>query len=322
MTIYFANLAGENSTAPITITPKVPPQNGSKPIRFSLGQDFSIKPSRPIYFINEELKELHIFSPTIEISEKFAQSRCITEKSNHGFSINPCTDLTSHIKEIFININPESLVILRGVLKIAIEFALHASIERSTIEHLLEKEDITNNDKILQSCVIQYYPTTSHEKIYETLKFDHEDNYPTHQLYLFNIGHNLYCYVEIFGTIQKYIHLSNKYTGNKVEEKYIQRATKYEFDESIFIAHDLKDLHILAGENGVDISKYKNNPDWWEKCQSDILHAARKRAYQLEPDEQIKKVTALMHRVLEIETFKLTGKLSINNGFSHHKNNR
>ena len=36
---------------------------------------------------------------------------------------------------------------------------------------------------------------------------------PNHQIQLFNISNNLYCFVEIFGCIQKYVHLSDKYKG-------------------------------------------------------------------------------------------------------------
>jgi len=127
----------------------------------------------------------------------------------------------------------------------------------------------------------------------------HEDWYPTHHLYLFSQGKNLYCYVELFGTIQKYVHLTNRYGGLPLRQKFVQKAEKWIFDEGMFTAKDPKDLHILAGEFGVEMV---GRP--WNDIQNDVLHLARIRAYSLEPNDTVEKVRALVGLLAQFSFLK------------------
>jgi hypothetical protein len=185
------------------------------------------------------------------------------------------------------------------VLKIAIGYASWSGVPRKYFEHLLDQEDLTNSDAVLESTVFPYYPTTDAERFFETEKHTHEDWYPTHHLYLFSQGTDLYCYVELFGAIQKYVHLSGRYAGQPLRQKYVQKAEKWEFDEKTFTARDPKDLHILAGQFDVPM-----NGRPWEDIQKDVLHRARSRAYSLEPDNTIEKVGNLMGLLIQFSLLK------------------
>ncbi|KAF3997002.1 hypothetical protein [Glaciimonas immobilis] len=201
-----------------------------------------------------------------------------------------------------LRIETETPDLLRGILKIAIEYAISKGIAPSLLKPLMPQGTVVAVPETLRAHVKQYYPTSDEEKLYEAYKFEHENGYPNHQLYLFNIGYSLYCYAELFGTIQKYVLLSSDYRGEPIREKYLQRCTRWNFDEKQWICRSTSDLAVVASELNVDVRGKMGNV-----IQKEILDAARSRDYLIDPDEQIEKVKMLVLNLAQYKLVKIKG---------------
>lgn len=258
-------------------------------VQFTLKNDFSVVPTRPLFLKSNSRKTITVLAATLEQAEQYAESPAVRSELVDGYTLELSANAANYAESLLITASPNSIEILRGVLKIAIGYASHNGIERKTFAHLLIKDNLTNSDALLRSSVFTYYPTSDVERFFETEKHTHEDWYPTHHLYLFSQDANLYCYVELFGSIQKYVHLSDSYSGPPITKKFVQKAEKWDFNERIYTAKDPKDLHILAGEFNVTTTQRS-----LEEIQTDVLNRARCRAYSLEPDETVEKVKKLV----------------------------
>lgn len=258
-------------------------------VQLVLQGDFSVIPVRPILFKDEDRRTVTVLGATEKQATQYAKSPLVQAAIASGYALEVGTNAAAYAQSVLVPVSPNSLEVLRGVLKIAIGYASHNGVSRAVFDHLLAQGDLTSSEPILRSSVFPYYPTTDAERLFETEKHTHEDWYPTHHLYLFNQGSDLYCYVELFGAIQKYVHLSSAYNGPPLMRKFVQKAEKWDFDEGTFTARDPKDLHILAGEFGVE-----TNGRPWGDIQKDVLHQARSRAYSLEPEETVEKVQKLV----------------------------
>lgn len=257
--------------------------------QFILQNDFSVVPKHPLLLKNNSSNTVTVLAATLKQAEQYAKSPVVTAELSSGYNLELSNNAAIYAESLLVPVSPDSTQVLRGVLKIAIGYASHNGIAREFFNHLLAKDDLTNSEPLLRASVFSYYPTNDVERLFETEKHNHENWYPTHHLYLFSQGANLYCYVELFGTIQKYVHLSGTYSGPALTKKFVQKAEKWEFDECMFTARDLKDLHILAGEFGVEMTNRS-----WDDIQTDVLNLARARAYSLEPDETVDKVKNLV----------------------------
>jgi hypothetical protein len=241
---------------------------------------------------------------------QFSKHKTIQNYISEGYFIEYQENIANYIESSSLDLNYESPTLILGVLKIAIGFALLKNIQFKFIEPLIDKYIISNNKADINEVVWQYYPTTNEEKLFETNKFEHEVWFPNHQIYLYNIDKNLYCYVELFGVVQKYIHLSSEYTDGMVREKYLQRTIKWEFNENAYIAKDCKDLFILADQFDISL----NVDGDLKKLQEMILHRAKSRSYEISSDSQIKTVQDLFERtfiynITDIKGFKCVDKL-------------
>jgi hypothetical protein len=268
-------------------------QFGSK--KFLLNSDFSVTPIKPIYIKNEETKTATVFAAKPKQAKQYAQSPDLLKLKSQGYEILTDTNIAEHIQKVILQADTDSTALLRGILKISIGFASFHGVKRADIDHLfIGKDDLISAEPALRSIVFSYYPTTDEERLFETEKSLHEDWFPNHQIYLFSNGGDLFCYVELFGTIQKYVHLSNRYSGPTIKEKYLQKAEKWDFNEANFIARGASDLDLLARQFDVETSGKT-----WQDIQAEILHQARIREYSLDPDSQVEKVKHLMGLVAE-----------------------
>lgn len=268
-------------------------------VQFTLCNDFSVVPRQPVSIRDDVKRSVTVIGATQRQAEQYANSQQIQALIAGGYTLELSTNAAAHAQSLLVPVGPNSKAVLRGVLKIAIGYASSNGVPRQDFEHLLDQDDLTDSDAVLGSTVFPYYPTTDAERFFETEKHTHEDWYPTHHLYLFNQGADLYCYVELFGTIQKYVHLTGRYAGQPLMKKFVQKAEKWEFDEQTFTARDLKDLHILVGEFDVT-----TKGRLWEDIQKDVLHRARSRAYSLEPDNTIEKIRNLMGLLAQFSLLK------------------
>lgn len=268
-------------------------------VRLTLKNDFSVVPMRPLFFKSESRKTVTVVAATLQQANQYSRSNVVQSELVCGYNLELSDNATIYAERLFVTASPSSIQVLRGVLKIAIGYASHNGIARVVFAHLIAKDDLISSEMLLRSSVFSYYPTHDAERLFETEKHTHEDWYPTHHLYLFSQGANLYCYVELFGTIQKYVHLSSTYSGPSITKKFVQKAEKWEFDEKMFTAKDPKDLHILAGQFDIPIGERS-----WSEIQFEILNKARCRAYSLEPDETVEKVKNIVLLLAEFSLLK------------------
>ena len=268
-------------------------------IRLMLKSDFSVVPTRPIFFKSESRKTVTVLAATLKQAENYSRSPVVELELIGGYGLELSTNAATYAEMLLVTASPNSLQLLRGVLKIAIGYASHNGVTRENFAHFIDHDDLTSSDSLVRSSVFPYYPTNDVERFFETGKHAHEDWYPTHHLYLFNQGSNLYCYVELFGTIQKYVHLSGAYSGPPLTKKFVQKAEKWQFDERMFTAGDPKDLHLLAGQFDVQTTGRS-----WDDVQAEILYCARDRAYSIEPDETVEKVKNIVLLLAQFSRMK------------------
>lgn len=290
---------GDYSRVGATLVAKTEEAASLESVQFTLCNDFTVVPRQPVSLIDDVNRSVTVIGATQRQAEHYANSPQIQDLVAEGYTLELSTNAAAYAQNLLVPVGPNSKAVLRGVLKIAIGYASSSGVLRQDFEHLLDQDDLTNSDAVLGSAVFPYYPTIDAERFFETEKHTHEDWYPTHHLYLFSQKTDLYCYVELFGAIQKYVHLTDRYAGKPLMQKFVQKAEKWEFDEKTFTARDPKDLHILAGEFDVTMKGRL-----WEDIQKDVLNRARSRAYSLEPDNTIEKVRKLMGLLAQFSLLK------------------
>ncbi|OCX73463.1 HNH endonuclease [Acidithiobacillus thiooxidans] len=260
---------------------------------FLLNSDFSVTPVKPIYLKHEVAKTVTVFAPKAKTAKQYMQSKDLINLKSQDYEIIICTNVAEYIQKIILKVDTTSTALLRGMLKISIGFASLHGVKRADINHLfIGVDDLINDESTLRTIVFPYYPTTDEEMLYETEKSLHEDWFPNHQIYLFSNGCDLFCYVELFGTIQKYVHLSYRYSGPAIKEKYLQKSDTWDFNETGFLARTFSDLDLLARQLDVETKDMQ-----WQDIQKKIFHQARIRAYSLDADSQVEKVRKLMGSV-------------------------
>ncbi|NIK00356.1 HNH endonuclease [Xanthomonas cannabis] len=278
---------GNQAHAEVQLWTGDPNAKGLEAVNFRLSNDFSVVPTRPVLVPNHPAKMVAIVANSLQQANQFKRSRQVQELLAKGYTVEVSDNAASYAERLLLTARPDAPQILRGILKIAIGFASLHGVPRRYLAHLMNHENLTTSVSQLRSLIVPYYPVNDVERLFETEKHVHEDWYPTHHVYLFSHGHDLYCYVELFGVLQKYVHLSNAYGGPPLIEKFVQKAEKWQFNEGAFIARSSSDLDILARQFGVS----QNQP--WDQIQAQVLHRAASRSYHLEPVETIEKAEAL-----------------------------
>lgn len=254
-------------------------------VRLVLKDDFRLVPARPVLIKNDAGKAVTVIAATIKQAGQYTNSPAVQSLMAEGYTIELSDNAAPYAERLLLSARPDAPEVLRGILKIAIGFASLHGVERKYFAHLMTQEDLTRSESVLRSTIFPYYPVEDLERLFETEKHVHEDWYPTHHIYLFSHDRDLYCYVELFGVVQKYVHLSNVYDGPPLVEKFVQKAEKWEFEEHWFTAGSLSDLHILASQFGVPMKDQT-----WAEIQEEVLRRARARPYSLEPDDTLEKV--------------------------------
>lgn len=147
----------------------------------------------------------------------------------------------------------------KGVVKIAIEYALHCGVSR---EQLNEVITINEDGKATFDCtntqMFPFMPTSLFDVLYEDYRYFYEEGYPSHTLRLFSTRYDsgtvaLYCYVDLFSTFQYYVLLNGDYKGDEVNEAYAQRLLQKEKPDVSDCAPS--DLDIFIREYGIDMSQ-------------------------------------------------------------------
>lgn len=278
---------GNQAQAEVQLRTSEPDAKSLESVSFLLKNDFTVAPTRPILVPNHRDKLATIVANNLPQADQFRRSRPVQDLLAKGYTVEVSDNAAPYAERLLLTARPDAPEILRGILKIAIGFASHHGVKRQYLAHLMTHEDLTTSDLQLRSLIVPYYPADDIERLFETEKHVHEDWYPTHHVYLFSHDRDLYCYVELFGVLQKYVHLSNAYDGPPLVEKFVQKAEKWQFNEDAFLARSPSDLDILAKQFNVPQNQT------WEQIQAQVLCRARTRSYRLEPDETIEKVKAL-----------------------------
>lgn len=287
--------------AKIEVLTKVKPECFSGSTTYRLCEDYRVLPNRPIFFRDEIKKTITIVASTPKQATDFSQSSPIQQLARAGYTIRQEPDVGFYAENFIFKFEANSIAINRGVSKIALEFAIHSGIEVRFLNDFIASLLDSSSPEILQELVAQYYPVTDEEKIYEINKYKHEDWHPNHQITLFSNRSDLYCYVELFGSIQKYIHLSSKYGGKKILTRFTQRVKSWDFNASDWTGGP-KELHMFAGQFGVQFHD-RNLLD----VERDVIHQARIRSYTLDPEIQINKVEAIMQALIHYTALNIKG---------------
>jgi hypothetical protein len=289
------------SGARVGILTKVTPERFSDTTIYRLCEDYRIIPNRPIYFKDDENKSVTIIASTLKQASDFSKSAQIRQLAEAGYSIRQEDDVGRYAERVVLEFESGSEAVARGVAKIALEFAINSGVElRFLDEFIASFLDFSDIEKLRLS-VLQYYPITDEEKIYEIGKYKHEDWHPNHQITLFSNRSDLYCYVEIFGAIQKYIHLSSRYGGKKILIRYTQRVKSWEFNPADWTGGP-KDLHQSAAHFGIEV-----NGRSWIDVEKDVLYQARIRPYSVDPEIQVEKVQTIMQSLIQYTVSNIKG---------------
>lgn len=235
----------------------------------------------PAIILNQK-KEAYLCLKEIDRLDKYQSSENIKNLKEDGYKIIPTTYISELVGKAETSISMDCPELLRGVLKIAVGYAVHSGVKPQMFRCLFDKSPETDkwslctDEKKLRKKVKNYFPSSQIEKLYESNRHKTEYKYPLHQVHLFSLEKKLYCFVDLFSTLQFYIHLSNEYDGEKIDKSYSQRCLFSEFNKKEWTAEDLKDLHMLCSQLNVEYDGKE-----WEKTQKSIENEARKSPYQI-----------------------------------------
>ena len=243
------------------------------------------RPKGPAAIRDDAAMVAHILGSTDKQANTFAKSPAITKLQASGYHLQFGSDTAQLIDRVILRVECESFDLARGLIKIAIGYARHNGIDRHFLQHLIvDDSDIIRNQAQVDQTVLPYYPTGWGEGLYEAERYQTDDFPPNHQISLFSYGQRLFCYIDLFGVIQRYVLLSNAWTGPKVRARYVQRCPKWVYDETDGRPRRIQDLHMLAQEFGIEMT---GRP--WDDVARDVRHAATTRPYALPPSEHLAK---------------------------------
>lgn len=284
---------GGSVEATTTITFKGRPQMRPPTAKFLFSHHGETRPTVPTMLLDHAAKSFHLFASSPKQSKAYRNSADFLQVMQSGYKEVVGTGPEDLADAITMELEPNSPGVLRGVLKVAIAYALHKGIAPANIRHFIVNDrDITRDGNLLNDTVKQYFPTGWLEALYEARRYETDDFPPNHQLVLFNEGTDLYCYVDLFGVIQKYVHLTDSYCGPPIVERYAQKCPKWVYTPSDWMVRRPKDLLLLAME--FDIPDSGKSLAQLEK---EVKQKAASRPYDLPPRWQLAKLRDLILRL-------------------------
>lgn len=134
----------------------------------------------------------------------------------------------------------DNMIYKKGMAKIAIGFAIKNGIKRDELDCVLDSRNNKLQEKIP---LIPYMPWDFIHSAIEEARFNIDNlEYLSHQIKIFNKGNTLNCYIELFGTFQCYILLSENYSGEAIYHSYMQPIFKLNRIELPCLPRKHKDL--------------------------------------------------------------------------------
>jgi hypothetical protein len=104
------------------------------------------------------------------------------------------------------------------------------------------------------------------------------------RLILFSLGNRLFCHVDLFGVIQRYVLLSGDWFGPPILRRYLQKCPRCIFDPDDWKVSRPKHLILLAQQFDVRVEGRS-----LEDIQAEILLRASSRPYELLAADQLRK---------------------------------
>lgn len=186
-------------------------------------------------------------------------------------------DFNDYLENIYtIPFNLENIPYKQGMAKIAIGFAVANGIKREELECVLDVDSHQIQQRI---ALLPYMPWDFINGAIEEVRFGSNDfRYLSHQIKLFNLEKRLFSYIEIFGTFQCYILLSENYHGESINKSYMQPIFQLRREELKYLPR-YKDLllykHLLPEDEKLDYT---------ERTLNNINNAIRKQPNELDLD--------------------------------------
>lgn len=262
----------------------------SSQIRCSITRGGHPVPAAPTMILDHEAKVGHLFGANAKQIAAYAESPAVKELDADGYRVRTDSDFVDFVEGVDLEIRPDGLEVARGVLKIAISFALFAGVPPTVIRRfVVDDRDITHDERLIEETVIPYYPTGWGEALYEADRYAADDFPPNHQLLLFSLDDRLFCHVDVFGVIQRYVLLSETWSGPPILKRYLQKCPKWIFVPEDWKARRPKDLDISARQFGIS-----TNGRSMEDVQKDVLLKAGSRPYELPAADHLEKPGAMM----------------------------
>lgn len=180
----------------------------------------------------------------------------------------------------------------QGLMKIAINYAIHSGIPKNTLEHLIKVEK--NKEEKIES--INFKSTTvpfkSSNYIDDYIELKEPITELYHKLILFSYQESLVCYIDLFNTFQFYVFLSNEWPGNSIHNSYLQTIDKKKRNPKSFTIRSIKDVQILSSQ--YDVSPSLNIT----KLNKDINQVIKKDPYE---KEIVSYISNIINKNINIE---------------------
>lgn len=199
------------------------------------GMIFKIDSKYPDYSIDEATKTVIVKASSCRT--KSFKNQLIKEKSelaSYTFKAEDYSSSGDHIAYFFSENNPNfNEVFSKGLVKIALEFALDCGVSREDIPLVLTvNTDGSSKVNYSNPQIIPYAPLSS---CIDECKYEYSKhlfgNYPYHILSLFDVDNmdstrSLICYIDLFSTFQYYVLLNKDYGGPSIDKYYGQRLLR------------------------------------------------------------------------------------------------
>ena len=204
-------------------------------IKYKAGKAIPVKPS---YSVDHSEKKVEIFgSPRIKKAyEQYVKKEMLANGKNiadYAVSFHSNLMDKGFLGLYFTKDKPNfNKDFQEGIMKIAIEMALHFGISRDDLKDIIEIDRETGHAKYKDNPLIWPYVSIAPiDIIFENQRYSIDPNYPSHVVRIFSEHNNagtkhLLAYIELFSTFQYYVLLNNDYGGPDIDNTYAQRLIR------------------------------------------------------------------------------------------------